>query len=244
MMTDKAIEIALRIPGRWSGPQELADRVPADYSLRGDRLIAANGSEFELVFREPDDRFASVVRQSCRTELTEDEADILDNYTVQVCLLAPGGAVSQAVEVMQAAAALLYAGGGGVFIDNSAMSFGASRWCEMAETADIDAVSFAFVNIVQAGPQAYTVGMHVLGQPDLHLSSDQIDQNGHGLVELIQEISQRETRFVPGDLLILESGRSFLAMPQTVPPFGLCAAMENPWGRFKLVNAKQIAEQN
>lgn len=235
-MSDKAIEIALRIPGLWSGPQELADRLPADYSLKGDRLIAANGSEFELVFREPDGQFASVVRQSCRTDLKQDEAYILDNYTVQVCLLAPGGAMSQAVEVMEAAAALLQAGGGGVFIDNSAMSFGASLWCEMAESADIDAVSFAFVNIVQAGPQAYTVGMHVLGQPDLHLPSDQIDGNGQGLVNLIQEICQRKTRFGAGDLLTLESGCAFLAMPLTRPPFGLCAAMENPWGRFKLVN--------
>src|SRR5207253_5301354 len=93
----------------------------------------------------------------------EDELATVDRYTVNVFLSGPGGSMQAARTMMQAGAAVVRAGGAGVFIDNSTLAHGGRHWLEMSEDGGPDALSFDFVAIVRGKTEVGTMGMHVLG---------------------------------------------------------------------------------
>src|SRR5437660_594513 len=86
------IKIALRIPGKWSHPKELIQRLPAGCRLTAEgALILPDSTQVELGAMEADDQFAQIFRSSCRQPATEDELATVDDYTVNVLLGGPGG---------------------------------------------------------------------------------------------------------------------------------------------------------
>src|SRR5687768_10250642 len=112
------VEVALRIPGTWSHPRELVESLPAGYRLTPEALIMPDGTKVEFNPLPPDDQFAEIFRSSCRRPPTEEELARVDGYTVNVCLSGPGGSLEAARTMMEAGAAIVRAGGAGVFIDN------------------------------------------------------------------------------------------------------------------------------
>src|SRR5262245_23001798 len=120
MLNERAapIKIILRIPGKWSHPAELIQRLPADYRLSAEALILPDATPVEITALAPDDQFAQIFRSSCRQPATEEELTMVDGYTVNVCLSGPGGSMQAARRMMRAGAAVVRAGGAGVFIDN------------------------------------------------------------------------------------------------------------------------------
>src|SRR2546422_2929055 len=139
------IEIALRIPGKWSHPSELIQRLPAGCRLTGEALVLPDTTQVEFGAMAADDQFARIFRSSCREPATNDELAIVDGYTVNVFLSGPGGSMQAARRMMQAGAAVVRAGGAGVFIDNSTLAHGGRQWLEMTQDGRPDALSFAFV---------------------------------------------------------------------------------------------------
>ncbi|MBI3410793.1 MAG: hypothetical protein HY040_20850 [Planctomycetes bacterium] len=107
-----------------------------------------------------DNQFAKIFRSSCRKPATEEELATVEGYTVNVTLSGPGGSMQAARKMMQAAAAIVRAGGAGVFIDNSALAHGGKLWLEMTEDGGPDALSFAFVAIISNRADVWTMGMH------------------------------------------------------------------------------------
>ena len=93
-----------------------------------------------------------------------------------------------ALAMMQAAAAIVRAGGAGVFIDNSALAHGGSDWLAMTDDGGPDAISFAFVSIVRGPQDVYTMGMQVLGYPDLLMRAADVDERGETVIEIIRYI--------------------------------------------------------
>jgi hypothetical protein len=134
------VEIALRIPGQWSHPRELAQRLPAGCRLTAEGLLLPDTTQIEFGAVPADDQFAHIFRSSCRQPPAEDERAIVDGYTVNVLLCGPGGSMQAARAMMQAAGAVVRAGGAGVFIDNSALAHGGKRWLEMTEDGGPDAL--------------------------------------------------------------------------------------------------------
>src|SRR5436190_3981826 len=116
-----AVTVALRIPGQWSHPKELVELLPADCRLTPETLTLPDGTEVEFGAVPADTQFAQIFRSSCRQPATEEELAKVDGYRVNVFLSGPGGSMSAAWTMMQAGAAVIRAGGGGVFIDNSAI---------------------------------------------------------------------------------------------------------------------------
>src|SRR5438132_180169 len=157
------VEVALRIPGKWSHPRELAQRLPAGCRLTGETLILPDSTPVEFGAMAADEQFAQIFRSSCRQPATRDELATVDGYTVNACLLGPGGSMQAARTMMQAGAAIVRAGGAGVFIDNSTVAHGGHNWLQMTEDGSPDALSFAFVGIVRGRAEVWTMGMHVLG---------------------------------------------------------------------------------
>jgi hypothetical protein len=239
------ITIALRIPGQWAHPGELIERLPADCRLTAEALILPDGTQVEFGAMDADDQFAQIFRSSCRRPATEDELATVDGYTVNALLSGPGGSLEAARTMMQAAAALVRAGGAGVFIDNSALAHGGEQWLDMTEDGGPDALGFAFVGIIQGKADVWTMGMHVLGLPDVVMKRADNEAGAFDIVEVIRYMARSEKPVDDGHVLADLEGPRFQAFKhdnaRELPPG---SPMHNPFGRLKLVSMRDVAETN
>ena len=244
MAADVPITIVLRIPGRWTGPQELIERLPAGCRLSPDALTLPDTTRIEFGAMEPDDQFAEIFRSSCRQPATEDELAVVDGYTVNVFLTGPGGSMQAARTMMQAGAALVRAGGAGVFIDNSALAHGGGHWLELTADGGPDALSFAFVAIVRGQTEVWTLGMHVLGLRDVVMKREDVEAHGFDIIEVIRYLSRGEKPIDDGHVLADLNGPRFQAFTQESAQEAVGSPMHNPFGRLRLVNMRDIAQAN
>ncbi len=212
--------------------------------LEPDRLLLPDGAEFEFIPMPPDGQFPRIFRSACRRPPTDGEDAVLDRYRVNVGLSGAGGSLESALSMMQAGSAIVKAGGAGVFIDNSAMAHGGSDWIAMTEDGGPDAISFAFASIVRGTKDVYTMGMHVLGFPDLLMRSSDIDEQGERVVEIIRYMCAENRPIDVGHLLADERGPLFQVVGRTNDDLESDSPMHNPYGRLKIVSAKDIAQGN
>jgi hypothetical protein len=236
------IKIAFRIPGKWSHPKELIQRLPAGCRLTGEGLILSDATEVEFGAVPADDQFAQIFRSSCRRPPRSDELATVDGYTVNVFLSGPGGSMQSARTMMQAGAAVVRAGGAGVFIDNSALAHGGRHWLEMTDDGGPDALSFAFVSIIRGRVDVWTMGMHVLGLRDVVMK--RVDADSFDIVEVIRYLSRDEKPIEDGHVLADLDGPRFQAFTHDSTDVPAGSPMHNPFGRLKLVSMRDIAEAN
>jgi hypothetical protein len=238
------VTVALRIPGQWSHPSDLIQRLPAGCRLTPEALCLPDATQVDFGAVGADDQFAEIFRSSCRQPPSDEELATLDGYTVNVFLSGPGGSIEAARTMMQAAAALVRAGGAGVFIDNSALAHGGQHWLEMTEDGSADALSFAFVAIVRGKMDVWTMGMHVLGLRDVVMKRKDIEEGGFDIVDVIRYLSRGEKPIGDGDVLGDLDGPHFRAFTQASAEEWEGSPMQNPFGRLKLVSMGDIAESN
>lgn len=238
------IQITFRIPGVWSGFRELLERLPQEYRLTEKGLVMPDGSLVEAYPVPPDDQFAQVFRTALREPATPAELEAVDHYTAKFILIGEGGSIDQAHRMMQAACAILEAGGVGVFIDNSALSHGRENWKSMTADGSSDAISFAFVSIIGGSGRLRTMGMHVLGYPELELTLDGNSTGEEAMISMIRYISSGAKAVGNGHVMIDESGTSYLATQSTQERLDPGNPMHNPFGHLKLTRTKNIAENN
>jgi hypothetical protein len=242
--TPAAPQITLRIPGDWSHPKELLERLPEGYRLSPETLRLLDETEIEFIPMEPDGQFAQIFESACRRPPTDDELAVLSRYSVNIGLTGPGGSMDAALAMMKAGAAIVRAGGAGVFIDNSALAHGGSDWLAMADDGGPEAISFAFVSINRGPQDVYTMGMQTMGFPDLLMSAADVDERGEMMIELIRYICAGSKPIGVGHLLADEQGPRFQVVANERDEFEPQSPMHNPFGRLKIVSAKDIAEQN
>jgi hypothetical protein len=238
------ITIDLRIPGQWSHPRELIERLPAGCRVTGEALILPDTTQVEFGAMGADDQFAQIFRSSCRQPALEEELATVDGYTVNVLLSGPGGSLQAARKMMQAGAALVRAGGAGVFIDNSALAHGGQDWLAMTKDGGPDALSFAFVAIVRSQAEVWTMGMHVLGLRDIVMKRADVEVDGFDIVEVIRYLSRGEKPIDEGHVLADLNGPRFQAFIENRAEAPVGSPMHNPFGRLKLVSMRDIAETN
>ena len=243
-LNNPSIEIVLRIPGDWSDPGELFERLPEEYRFRENSLLMPDGTSVEFNLIPPDEQFAEIFKSSCRQPATADELAIVDNYTVNFVLTRQGGSMIAARAMMQAGAAVVRAGGGGVFIDKSALSHGGSQWLAMTEDGGADALSFAFVGIISSQTDVWTMGMHVLGLPDVRTRRANVDPDGSQMIEMIHYLCTSDDLIEDGHFLGDENGPRFQAEATTTKNFERDSPMHNPFGQLRLVSMKEIADRN
>ena len=238
------IVVDLRIPGAWPHPQELVERLPEGCRVSPESLILPDDTRVDLGFLDADNQFAGIFRTSCRRPATDEELATVDNYTVNVTLSGPGGSLDAARKMMRSAAAMIEAGGAGVFIDNSGLAHGGKDWLMMTDDGSPDAVSFAFVSIVRGKTDVWTMGMHVLGLRDILMKREDIETHGFDIVEVIRYLAAGEKPVGDGHILADLNGPRFQAFAAESPPEFAGSAMQNPFGRLKLVSMRDIAETN
>jgi hypothetical protein len=236
------IKIAFRIPGKWSHPRELIQRLPAGCRLTGEELILSDGTEVEFGAVGADDQFAQIFRSSCREPARADELATVDSYTVNVFLSGPGGSMQAAQTMMRAGAAMVRAGGAGVFIDNCGLAHGGQHWLDMTDDGSPDALSFAFVAIVTSKKDVWTMGMHVLGLRDVVMKRSDADKSD--IIEVIRYLAGSEKPIEDGHLIGDLDGPRFQAFAQASTEVPEGSPMHNPFGRLRLVSVRDIAESN
>jgi hypothetical protein len=242
--THGAPRITLRIPGNWSHPKELRERLPKGFSLAPEGLLLPDGSAFEFTPMPPDQEFPQIFQTSCRRPPSDDELAVLGGYTVNIGLSGAGGSLESARAMMQAGAAIVRAGGAGVFIDNSAIAHGGADWIAMTDDGGPDAISFAFVSIIRGPQNVTTMGMQVLGFPDLLMRSSDIGERGETIIELIRYICGGDRPVQVGHVFADELGPRFLVEAEVSDEFDAESPIHNPYGRLKIVSVKDIAESN
>src|SRR5436190_15208480 len=90
------VTVALRIPGTWSHPKELIERLPEGCRLTAETLTLPDSTQVDFGALEADDQFAEIFRSSCRRPATDEELERVDGYAVNVCLSGPGGSLEAA----------------------------------------------------------------------------------------------------------------------------------------------------
>lgn len=236
------VEIAFRIPGQWSHPKELVERLPEGYRLTPDALILPDGTNIGFGAAKADNQFAQIFRSSCRQPPTDDERATVDGYKVNVFLSGPGGSLEAARTMMQAAAAVVRAGGAGVFIDNSGVAHGGQQWLALTDDGCPDALTFAFVAIIGGKADVWTIGMHVLGLRDVLMK--RADADRFDIIEVMRYLCESEKPIEDGHMIADQDGPRFQALAQESDRDLLGSAMHNPYGRLKLVSLRDIAETN
>jgi hypothetical protein len=146
--------------------------------------------------------------------------------------------------MMRAAAAIIRAGGAGVFIDNCGLAHGGQNWLQMTEDGSSDALSFAFVSIVGGKQEVWTMGMHVLGLRDVVMKKADADDEEFSIVEVIRYLARGEKPVGDGHLLADLSGPRFQAFAEDGPTEYAGSVMHNPFGRLKLVSMRDVSERN
>ena len=242
--TDIRIQTTLRVPGNWSHPSELVERMPGGFRLTGEALILPDSTHIDCSPMPPDEEFPGIFKSSCRQPATDEEMAIVNSYTVNIGLSGPGGSMTAALTMMQAGAAIVRAGGAGVFIDNSALAHGGRHWIEMVEDGGPDAISFAFVAIVRGRHEVRTMGMHVMGLPDVVMQRSELDANGDLIIEVMRYVCKGDKPIGDGHWLVDEDGLRFQAVATRRSEFDVESPFHNPFGRLKLVSVKDIAEGN
>ncbi len=220
----------------------MIQRLPAGCRLTGEALILPDGAEVEFGAVGADDQFAQIFRSSCREPARDEELATVDSYAVNVFLSGPGGSIQAAQTMMRAGAAIVRAGGAGVFIDNSAIAHGGQQWLEMTDDGSPDALSFAFVAIISSKKDVWTMGMHVLGLRDVMMK--RIDADKFDIIEVIRYLSASDKPIEDGHLIGDLDGPRFQAFAQASSEVPEGSPMYNPFGRLRLVSVRDIAESN
>jgi hypothetical protein len=244
MSETATVTIAFRIPGKWLHPKELVDRLPEGHRLTPESLFLPDGTEIGFGAMKADNQFAQIFRSSLRQEATQEELATVDSYTVNAFLSGPGGSKEAAHTMMKAAAALIQAGGAGVFIDNSALAHGGQQWLTMTENGSPDAISFAYVAIVAGKNEVWTMGMHALGLRDVLIKRDDIEKHDFDIVEVIRYLAASDKPIENGHVLADLEGPRFQVFTEVSPADLARSPMHNPFGRLRLVSMRDIAEKN
>lgn len=241
--TAPSVIVDLRIPGPWSHPKELIKRLPVGCRMAPGVLNLPGGEKIALGFMPPDDQFPGIFRSSCRWPPTEEEMATANRYKVNATLSVHGGSMKAARAIIQAAAALVRAGGAGVFIDNSLLAHGGKLWLEIAEDGSSDALSYAFVGIVREQADIWTVGMHVLGLRDIVMKRADVE-GGLDIVDVIRYLAGCDKPVGDGHILTDVNGSCFCCSAEAGDPRMVGTPAHNPFGRHRLLKLPQAASNN
>jgi len=240
MITTKASRkiprVSMRVPGPWNSIDELVKRLPRGWKHEREVLIPADGPPVFIEMMPADDDFPGIFQMSSRRPPSKEELHRIKKYRSNAGVSGPGGSLYAAKHLLQTGAAIIRAGGAGVFVDNGLIAHGASDWLELASAcADPMAVFYAYVNIVCVKSHYQSHGMHTLGYRDAVISCrDQPQTSLRSIEDFLRASSCDGVTWKSGESFENSSGELFRVQSlQDECPFEEHPIL-NPYGRYRL----------
>jgi hypothetical protein len=97
------VTIALCIPGQWSRPRELIERLPDGYRLTREARVLPDGTQVEFGAAPANNQTAQIFRSSSRLPAAEVEPATVNGYSVNIFLSGPGGSLEAVRKILAAA---------------------------------------------------------------------------------------------------------------------------------------------
>lgn len=229
--------IQLRVPGPWRSPVELREaleRAGDEYEVVDNGLLhRASGRTFHAGTSPHDDEIHELFAHDGR--LGDEEIETIASHVVKIHVSGPGGSPDAARDVMAAAAALVRAGGYGVFVDNSGNSHGVDDWLALAGDTQPGGLYWAFVSVGGSREAVWSVGMHCLGFRDAEVrDGPSKEEMGYVLHNFLGYVYQSGNPVHDGDALGDEEAAMFRARAHPCTRWEPRTAFHNPYGIWLL----------
>lgn len=170
--------IVLGIPGKWKDRSEIVTSIArdsGDYLFAGKILFhAASKTSFEVDIYDHDPELPEKVRYGSAGQIPEEDLAALEDHTFTLYLLSFETGRDVVERMMDAAVALLDAGGMVVKVETAGFSVSSAKWREHASVKAAYSLQRAMVMLVGEEREYFTCGMRAFGLPDcMVLDSDQ-----------------------------------------------------------------------
>jgi hypothetical protein len=157
--------IQLRIPGPWTSPAQLNDALrdaSLPWMLNDEGFVnSETDASYEWGVTPHDDEIADLFAHDGRA--SAEQIARIASHNVKVHISGPGGDIEAASAIVEAATALLSAGGFGLFVDNSGAAHLPGDWYKLAGDSDPGGLYWTYVVLGGSDELVWSVGMHCLG---------------------------------------------------------------------------------
>ena len=233
----------LCIPGPWLSRSELVEKIVrggSGYLFAGQVLMhVQTRSTCSLEFHAADPRMGAAFRAAGPHWADTADMQRVDSHASVVYLVADGGTAIQAEALMQAAAALLDAGGLGVKVESSGVAHAPTTWRELCADLHLFSAHRAYVLYI-TGPKVYSCGMHNLGLCDAIVDNDGDTAEA---VELLRVF----TRYLFTESPTIRAGQTFSTaadapayrlLDDAGPGYEADSLFANPFGYWRLLRVR------
>jgi hypothetical protein len=242
---DALPSISLTIPGPWQTPERFCEAIAGKgrYILQGNTLthmVTRRSIPFGVQLH--DDRLAGEFERCGQGRIPRKNLTELERHVCVLTLLVQGGSVESAREMMQAATAVLQAGGMAVKVDSAGIAHGHADWLKLAADKQPGGLYWAFVatDHDDASGQTYTCGMHHLGLRDAitDIADMPARERQFHLNNFNGYVYQSGATIGNGDPLGDENAAMFRVWQEscTIHPAG--TLRHNPYGMWRIKRAK------
>jgi hypothetical protein len=107
-----------------------------------------------------------------RGRLTDEDLEAVDSHTFILYLVADGGCIDRAKNLLHAANALLKSGGLAVKVESTGTAHRADQWAEFCAHDHLGTLFEVYVTYAGGDGGYYSCGMHNLGLPDALVEAD------------------------------------------------------------------------
>lgn len=240
---DRPPEIAVRIPGAWSQLEALEDALPDGCILHRGRLVLPGGAGVEVLPQPPDGEFPGIFAMGCRQSLTAEQKRALAAYTVNICLAAPGGSAEAVRRMFDASAAVVRAGGLGVFVDNSGVAHRADGWLEITGCPAVSESILSIISVFAGAHELSSIGMHMIGMRDAVITrTGDCEVDCDTLNDFLMYALLSENPISDGDLVGDDEGPKYLLRRELSHRFPARSPLHNPYGQWRLQPLPQRAD--
>lgn len=234
--------MVLCVPGPWADALELGRALAMQTTGQGGgwlfagRVLLRIESHWscELEFGPADARMVRAFHAAGPHWRGTPEMEAIAGHRAVAYLVGPGGSREAAEGLMQAAAALLRAGGLGVKVESSGIAHPPAQWLEWCDELFLFLAHRALVVYVSGDGETRSCGMHNLGLPDAVTE-------GHG--QLPADLLRDFTHYLFTEAPVIRKGQTFAAAAEA-PLYRLHSArgdvyeddslFNNPYGAWRL----------
>ena len=233
--------VIIGVPGPWESRDALVRalglaQLPPRFLLAGPVMMELRSRHaIQVHLQGPDPRMGQIMAATSNGGIDGEEAARIDGHKSTLYLLEEDHDIVGARRLLQAADALLAAGGLAVKVESAGASHPADRWSSYARRGDRLAAMAAMVTLVGGEDYCYSAGMHILGLPDCSVSTRVSMDEIPSLITAFNHWQLLEApALADGDLFATELDGSNYEL--RLLPFGYeeDSPLNNPFGRWHL----------